>query len=74
MKILNISALIFMFSVSGLLLNAATIKVPLEQPDIQAGINEATNGDTVLVAPGTYSVNLDFATDIWCRIVTIQEE
>jgi hypothetical protein len=33
---------------------AATIHVPDEQPTIQAGINAASHGDTVLVACGTY--------------------
>ena len=34
--------------------DAATMHVPDEQPTIQAGINAASEGDTVLVACGTY--------------------
>lgn len=38
---------------------ATVINVPLEQPTVQAGINAANSGDTVLVQPGTYKVNWD---------------
>ena len=37
-----------------------TIHVPADQPTIQAGINAADNGDTVLVSPGTYYENINF--------------
>ncbi len=37
-----------------------TIHIPTDQPTIQAGINAANNGDTVLVAPGRYNETIDF--------------
>ena len=37
---------------------SATIRVPADQPTIQAGVNAATVGDTVLVGPGTYLENV----------------
>ena len=39
-----------------------TIRVPADQPTVQAAINAAATGDTVLVAPGTYYENLTIDT------------
>ncbi len=40
--------------------SAKIINVPADQSTIQDGINAASNGDTVLVYPGTYFENINF--------------
>ncbi|MDP8269242.1 MAG: T9SS type A sorting domain-containing protein [Candidatus Tenebribacter davisii] len=48
-------------------LSATIINVPADQLTIQAGINSSVDADTVLVQPGTYYENVNFAG----RLITV---
>ncbi len=52
--------LVCLFLVLGVPSLAQIIHVPFDHPSIQAGINAAEPGDTILVAEGTYFENIDF--------------
>ncbi len=56
------------------LLPAATVHVPGDQPDIQAGIDAAASGDTVLVADGSYSGPGNRNLDYGGKAITVQSE
>lgn len=56
------------------LCNAAIIKVPDDSATIQAGINGAVNGDTVLVATGIYTGDGNRDLDFDGRLITVISE
>lgn len=53
-----VGALLFLASLP--VMAATTIHVPADQPTIQAAIDASVDGDTILVADGTYKENIDF--------------
>lgn len=59
-SLLQVLLLAFCFDLSTGVYAQNTIHIPADQPTIQAGINVALTGDTVLVSPGTYQENIDF--------------
>ncbi|MGI4787953.1 MAG: Ig-like domain repeat protein [Janthinobacterium lividum] len=56
------------------LAQATTLNVPAQFSTIQAAVNASQNGDTVLIANGTYSVAGDVDVDLGGRNITITSQ
>ena len=52
--------ILLLLAVAGFSVYPAILKVPAQYTTIQAAINAAANGDTVLVSPGVYYENIQF--------------
>ncbi|MCK4607274.1 MAG: right-handed parallel beta-helix repeat-containing protein [candidate division Zixibacteria bacterium] len=70
----NYCLLLVLFLALAATVQSATIHVPAVQPTIQAGINAAVTGDTVLVADGTYAGDGNRDLDFGGRNIVLKSE
>ncbi len=53
---------------------AAVIRIPDDAPDIQAAVNDASDGDTLIAAPGTYTGSGNRNIDFTGKAITLLSE
>lgn len=74
MKALAILLCAAMILALGGSVSATVLHVPAEYPTIQAGINAAVSGDTVLVTDGTYSGSGNRDLDFYGKAIVVMSE